>query len=388
MRKLIIATLMIGTCLSGCQTAQYVADDNTVDLRKMQEVTNLDELSLVSGVKFVHPDAKALIGRIDKAVLQDSILYLMSRQNREVYVVTTSGRTLKVISDCGQGDKEYIDLSDIFVDPSNKTLNVVSSQSRRLIQYNAKGNFVAAKELPTRFTSMIALDANHYLGYANNIVDEQNVPYNFCVVDKDMKISARYGKIQSSTADHVYMSHNPFSAAPSGACTAIHSDGYQLSHFAADDMQSSTTLDFGDLALPEQSASMLDDRELQAQNASKYVCSISRAQETDKNLLIFYIFAGQEQLVVCDKSGANPKQINLSATSLKSIYPISFGGVIGSDPKHIITVAPFETVNNLYVGHDEYNDFEKLYPQQIKHLRTVVPAPGDNDNPYILIYDI
>jgi len=127
--------------------------------------TAVDELGIFSRAKLIQPDTSAVIGKIDKVLMQDTLLYLLSRDQMEVFITSTSGRVINVISARGQGDKEYTSISDIFVDDAHKTLNVVSRQDYKLLTYDALGALTKVQRLPMQFVAMERLNGGKYIGY-------------------------------------------------------------------------------------------------------------------------------------------------------------------------------------------------------------------------------
>ena len=75
-------------------------------------------------------------------------------------------------------------------------------------------------------------------------------------------------------------------------------------------------------------------------------------------------------------------------SSYSDKYLISFGKIIGMDENAIYSLVAAESVNKIIVGKDKYNDFESMYPVQVKNLREKFKGVSisEEDNPFLLIH--
>lgn len=349
--------------------------------------TAVDELGIFSRAKLIQPNTSAVIGKIDKVLMQDTLLYLLSRDQMEVFITSTSGRVINVISARGQGDKEYASISDIFIDDAHKTLNVVSRQDYKLLTYDALGALTKVQRLPMQFVAMERLNGGKYIGYMGNYPVDSKSPYNVWILNPDMSVDAHFASIDPIHESRYSESHNVFTKSSDG-CLAICDDSFTAWQVTGSGVVlDSLYLDFVQLALPKHAGADNEDVKKSLNIQSRYVCDVARLQETSSVILAFYVLKGQTNLVTYNKLTQQVTKTELSS-STTDLFPISFGRVVGSDEHHIFTVVDSEIVQDIYVGHNAYNDFDALYPEQCRNLRRKISSPIGNDNPCIIIYNV
>lgn len=87
---------------------------------------------------------------------------------------------------------------------------------------------------------------------------------------------------------------------------------------------------------------------------------------------------------VYDKKEGKSRVVSLDTYTDE--YLISFGEVIGMDATAIYSLVPAWYLKDLWVGRNEYNDFEAKYPEQVKRLREKFDSVDEEGNPFLLIH--
>lgn len=381
---LIISTVILFT---GCASKLSLTQDSEeiIDLSDTQYVTDVSDANLFTIQSIIQPEEKCIINNIDKVLLSDSLLYMLDRKSMNVSVMDLNGKIISSISSHGHSKKEYIDLTDIFIDNDNKTLNLVSRTDRKLLAYDSSGmKLQTVKELPKEFYSMFKA-GNNYIGYAANYVEDKKNPYNFWLLNNNMKIIKKYSKIDDYIESRFSQNFPVFSENASNI-SFICQYNYKVYQYKNGEFTCPYYLDFGKLAIDDNILKNIDDRNIQIKLQNR-ICEIDRFQETDNYLLVFVNYQGQEVLYVYDKSLRTYKTYYLDCGEAK-LFPLQFGRIVGCDNHHIYTIIDRQDVERLCKGKDEYNNYEKEYPTQINLLRKMVKYPFNNSNPFIVIYNI
>ncbi len=124
--------IFIALMLVSCGTDR-MNSGKVISMDFSQQSISVHEIGLIRDVEIYNLNAdvdEALFGEINKLIRHNNRLYLADyRKTMSVFVYDTSGAYINTISAYGQGPAEYYQLTDIFVDPIDHTLNLVSRGS-------------------------------------------------------------------------------------------------------------------------------------------------------------------------------------------------------------------------------------------------------------------
>ena len=139
-----------------------------------------------------------LIGEIDKVIFYETRLYVATfSPEQAVYIFNLQGKLLHKISRKGRGAEEYLQLSDMFIDSRNRTLNLLSRIDEKLLVFDVdEYRLVKTIRLPKAFVKMVSLE-NGYIGYMGNYSQDKNQPYNLWAMNSRYEIESQYMKIDS-----------------------------------------------------------------------------------------------------------------------------------------------------------------------------------------------
>lgn len=350
------------------------------------ETRSIFETGIIKDVELIRLESDSCtLGPIDKIICKDSLLYLLDRNiTKSVYIFTTKGKFVNKISKHGHGKYEYIQLWDIFFDQNNQ-LCLLSRLDQKIIAFSPDGKrILGERKLPKMF-SHIMPTTNGYVGYMLNYSQDSNLPYNVWTMDKDFNLLEGFSPI----SPNLESCYNAQVNTMSGYGEAMYfKPEYTNTIYQIKDGEMSERyhLDFGEKTFPDLSTiSRENEREWMILTMQK-VANVYHYAETEDNLLLDFIMDGQDYMGIYDKSSRTTEIADLD--SYVDEFVFSFGTIRGMDESAIYSVVDYEGVYSMWVGHNQYNDFEKLYPKQVSNLRKLYPQMQETGNPFIVRYSL
>ena len=382
--------LVISFLLYGCKEKPQknsTETPSTIKLDFKKEQKSIHDIDLIKDVDIINLDCdEVIIGEIDKVIKYDNIIYLMDKtKNKSIYLYNTKGEFLRSISNYGQGPEEYIQLTDMFIDPINSTLNIVSKSDKKLFIYNLSGDkLLKIEKTPKSFISMEKMNKS-YLAYMGNYSEDFNQPYNLWLLNRNLEITNHFFKIDKMLESTTHSSFVPFSKYKDMYYYISPNEFYVYS-ISDKEVNTKYTFDVGDLKWPKDiDIDKLSEKELFMLNHN-YISGFFNFQETEKHLIVYFIYQGQSLMGVYDKEKNEANIVTLDGYSEK--YFFGFGHVIGFDEKTIYTLNEASHIYRMWKGKDEYNNFEEKYPTQIENLRKKFDTIREDGNPFLIMYSI
>lgn len=358
----------------------------TISFDPNAETRSIFETGIIKDVELIRLESDSCtLGPIDKIICKDSLLYLLDRNiTKSVYIFTTKGKFVNKISKHGHGKHEYIQLWDIFFDQNNQ-LCLLSRLDQKIIAFSPDGKrILGERKLPKMF-SHIMPTTNGYVGYMLNYSQDSNLPYNVWTMDKDFNLLEGFSPISPNLESRSNAQVNTMS----GYGEAMYfKPEYTNTIYQIKDGEMSERyhLDFGEKTFPDLSTiSRENEREWMILTLQK-VANVYHYAETEDNLLLDFIMDGQDYMGIYDKSSRTTEIADLD--SYVDEFVFSFGTIRGMDESAIYSVVDYEGVYSMWVGHNQYNDFEKLYPKQVSNLRKLYPQMQETGNPFIVRYSL
>lgn len=376
-----------------CDSLKEIGPDLVIHIEKdsLETPSNIHNMGIIKDVELISlSKGNVAIGPINNIIVNDTLIYLLDNaRNHCVYIFALSGQYLRTVSRRGKGHSEYIELSDIFVDKHNKTLNLLSRTDKKMLVFDAVGKkFLKTISLPKRFTSISPLNDGGYIGYMGNYSEGLKESDNFWIMDSNFKILEHFGKIKPERESRLNADTHVFSS--------YHSEANIISEMDYNVFKIDSTskigrvqyqYDFGKYNLPINiTKKMLDNPEESFKIQNNYVHNIVRFQQKENYCLAVIMFQGQYRIIVWQKETSTSKVASLD--TYKAKYLCGFGEIKGLDENYIISMEDARTMYDIWTGHDEYNDFEKEYPKQVNNLRKKFPVVSPNDNPYLILYKL
>ena len=220
-----------------------------------------------------------------------------------------------------------------------------------------------------------------------NYTEDSSHPYNFFVLNEQLEIIDEGVEINPETESRYNRDIPVFSKTMDGINMIAEND-YRIYLFDNKEINVSYEIDFGDLAYPKSENIYVDDPIKQMQLDANYIKRFQRIQETSDYLFIYFMYQGQNYVSVYDKENKESLCIFLN-DGIKDLFPMSFGNIVGTDNDMIISTVDADYIHDLYRGGNEHNDFDKMYPNEMKNLRhTIDKVNYNNINPYIIVYKV
>lgn len=382
--KITLLYILLHALISSC--VENTSESSVISFLPEQKLHSIFDTGIIKDVKLIrlHSDG-CMIGKIDKIISNDSLLYILdSSITKEVYVFTRNGRFVNRISRQGHGKYEYTQLWDIFFDKEKNALCLLSRFDQKIISFTPDGSKVLEeRELPKMFGHIVPTN-NGYIGYMDNYSQDANMPYNLWTMDKFFNLQEGFLRINPQLESSIHFDVNSLSAFGN---TVYFKPEFENTIYQVKDGKVSERykLDFGKKTFPGFSTESLKEEEL-SRLMMETVANIFNFEETDDYILMDFIMDGQACLGIYDKNKDISKIALLDR--YEGEYVFSFGEIKGMDQSSIYSVVNYEDVYEWWYGHNEYVNLEELYPKQINNLRKLFPKLEEEGNPFIAIYSL
>jgi hypothetical protein len=394
MNKFLKITLVLSLLLSGCinpgkpehtdfSSIEKDKNHKNVSFDLTEEPVNISDIGMIRDMDIINLDCDEVFSNIDKIIRYMNRIYIMDNsQTYSIYIYDTMGNFVNSISRQGQGPEEYVQLSDIFIDSTKSTLNVLSRVDKKILEFDLDGRqCLGIKKTPLVFSNMTKIK-NGYLGYAANYIQGVDEKYSVYKLSDRMELKDAFFEIDKTWISKVL-----------GGGLALSSYNDKIHYitpmdfniYSIEDNKVSIayTFDFGDAAWPEHLKEWREPDEIRDYIMRK-VRRFYRFQETDNYLMTDVLYMGQRLMCVYNKNSDKSYLARLGVNEDK--YFIGFGEIVGIDKNAIYTKHDALYVKRMWTGKDEYNDFWPKHSEQIMRLREKFPTVNEDGNPFLLIY--
>jgi len=359
----------------------------TISFNPNAKTRSVFDAGIIKSVKLLRLDPDGcVIGRIDKIVSNDSLLYIMdSSVAKEVYIYTQEGKFVNKISRYGHGQYEYTQLWDIFFDKDNNSLCLLSRYDQKIISFTPDGKRVLDESRLPKMFGHIVPTANGYIGYMDNYSQNPNMPYNIWIMDKSFNLLDGLMPINPQFESTSFADLNMLSVYGD---VVYYKPEYVNTIYQIKDgkMSERYKLDFGEKTLSEHSIEFRDNGAEWLNLISGKISNVFNYIETADYLLMDFVMDGQFHLGIYDKNNHTSEIARLDCYDDEIIF--SFGQIKGMDQSAIYSVVDYEGVYKMWLGHNKVVNFEKLYPEQVDNLRKLFPKLEEDGNPFIAIYSL
>lgn len=324
-----------------------------------------------------------LVGTVTQAVSAGDRIYLLDQDagRQSISVLDRQGQWIKKIQRMGRGPLEYLGLETIFFDRKKESLAAYCRMGQKIIYFDPDGNTLSETKMPKMFMFVWPTDRG-YAGDMANYGEDKNRRDNLWLMDPDFVLGDSFFEIpqawESSTSTFW-----PFSTYRDKTYYTRQIDNNVYS-IEENRVTAPYRFDFGAANWPDPKAGYEESRRIRQENMGRYVDRLGRVQETDRHLIVQFIHEGQRRLGVYDKVSKESTVCSLEPYMGK--YFIPFGDIVGMDSEAVYTIIDAYRIKRLWNGKDEYNDFEAMYPEQIRRLREDFPEVDESGNPFIVIY--
>jgi hypothetical protein len=232
--KKIVTYFLFLLCLLcfGCKQKHSVDAVNTditvhsVDLDKAGKVYASEIFDSIVYVPLETTDV-ALLGRITKMEIADSLFFLLDKQTHTIWCFDQKGKYINHIHRLGQGPEEYVSIFDFTVDIADNLIAVLDRNTKKILWYTFSGKFVKSRRIEVSAMRFGLLNDNKILAYTNGADfymkgGNASLAYNYFIIDSVDKITA-------------YFPHNEMTDNLLGIKIIEINDGKVLATYAAND---------------------------------------------------------------------------------------------------------------------------------------------------------
>lgn len=371
---------------SNCTNNKNMCNDKDTLIVKMDfnDPVNIHDIDLIDSIDILRLSNDVILGKIDKVIMNNNrIFFLDAYISNSIFVYDTSGKFIKQIANFGQGPQECLQPTDIFIDKKENVLALVSRVDKKLLKYNLDSlNLISVEKLSKSFFHLINIE-DGYVGYMNNLIDDK--PFNVWTMSNTLELKNNFFEISSSWNSKASGNIQPFSRYNN---KVYYIQPYDLNvyHIDGDESKIAYKYDLGDITWPSDIKEYEDVEKVLESSPDKYIQGFYMFQETQNYLVSRVVFKNQELLGIYNKKTEKSYVAKPEVYSDK--YLIPFGKIIGMDENAIYSLVDAASVKRNIVGKDEYNDFESMYPVQIRNLREKFKGISINeeDNSFLLIH--
>lgn len=124
------------------------ADTICVDIDKAKDHSFRDMFEKIDYILMPY-DSVFCIGKVDKLVVTDSLLFVMDRKiSRGIYALDRKGNSVIVIHKTGTAPGEYVAMKDISYDEKAQEVKTYCVARKKQIHYTLQGHFVKENDIP------------------------------------------------------------------------------------------------------------------------------------------------------------------------------------------------------------------------------------------------
>ncbi len=377
--SLFLLLFTLAGCSTTANTSEIIYDmDHLVDIQKSGLIKDVSLVSL--------QDTSVYIGDITKVDALDTLIYILDQNKKGIYIFSDKGKYVSTISEQGHGAGEYLEVTDFFVDPEKKTVNILSRLNRKLYVYDIKGNGIQVINLPKTF-NRITKYADGFIGYMANYSEDRSQPHNYWIMDGNGKVVSHFGVIKNCIESRTRESFRPFSSHKGDlSISAEYERGIMTLSDGSDDAQTTYMLDFGKYNWPEIPDKDYNNDEKMFMLVNTHISDPDQFQETDSYLLSLVYVNGQPIIAAYDKESGKGKALSLA--NYIDDYMLGGGKPISISENEIFAIQDASGMYEVWKGGNEYNDFEKDRPTQVKNLRKRFKNIDEDGNPFLIIYHL
>ena len=379
---ILLSVLLFGQCKE--KKGNEIQETRVIRVDMDREPIEIQKTGLIRDYRLIQLDTpeEALIGEIDQVIVFGQYIYIADySKSKAVFIFDTTGHFLNKIDRYGRAGDEYMQLRSLWVDTLRRTLNFISRVDKKWFIYDPEGGkLLEVRNLPKAFMQVVC-DGTVRFGYSGNYREDASQPYNVWCLDSLGGVERGFFEIPAGWESSLVGSGNALSLYKGQTDYVIPMD-FHIYRIAGENLTCPWYFDFGAYRWPSPDVTREQRQEI-LRNGQEYVDRICEFQETDRFLLATVIFKGQTRIIVHDKI-KDKTEIGQLATWTE-MYFMPFGYMATLSAQQLITFIPAAQIKRCCEG-DEYNDFEKDYPEQVKRMKALFPVIHEEDNPFIAIY--
>ena len=344
-------------------------------------VKHIDSCSFIQ----LETNAQCLIGEITKTIIHKNRLYILDCDvTQAVYVYDLEGNWISTIAKKGHGPGEYINITDMYIDKANSTLNLVAFANKKIMRFDLTGEKLL-DEIPLSISIMNAesFPNGAMVGYSNSNNQSNNTsPQIFCFEDKDLS-SIHYaalpipsgwkdtslggGSVLSNQNETIYY------------LEPLQNKVYKIE---PDSIYLMYTFDFKDLN-PDTEMTSEEFLKISPFQRNRTILKIDRLSLLSDGMVIEVKYQGKRKLVFFSDNYQKAEPYLITNNPL--LKPLPFGYSVSLADGVLITQLRPDQVQN-WIKRDDY---ATKYPESAKITQRNIRKPIlEDDNPILCIYHV
>lgn len=151
----ILSTIIFVSC--GVKSKQSKSEEFSIDISTAEKSSFVSHLDQIAFIPLETTDS-SIIGRIQLIKIVGNNIYIADSKTQRVLIFSNQGKFLNSINKIGQGPKEYIRITDMYVDNKDGHISILDGEQHKILEFDNKGSFLNEKKIP--FKDPIANFAN------------------------------------------------------------------------------------------------------------------------------------------------------------------------------------------------------------------------------------
>lgn len=389
----LLSFLCIIVILISCKKSSEIVKCNSIIDIQINDIDKDNCISMTKDKYFksfryiqLETDTSMLIGRVDKIVLGDERIYIAdSRSTQTLFIFDKNGNFVNKINCYGEGPMEYQELTDIFYDEQEKTINILSYVGRsnyKIMVFDKDGDKLLKQlPIPLSLSEVVKSNDNLYICNSKHILNNSSsnnrltvYTNNFQKLYDAVSIAPQWQNKMMSVRSELYKNKmgNVF-------CIPEHStDVYQI---MTDSVILCYHYDFGKYTYPEKFNNPEEQEKLVRNwEINNYVDKLEGFSETDELVVATVLFKGAYRIIFYNKKSRTAETYNL----LNNPFIVDgFGRFICINNDCVIVSKTPDTFLSVFedtsiMGEEATNVLKNLFKRPMK----------EDDNPIIGIYEL
>ena len=282
--------------LSACSQKEEQGGGTAWDCRESNTTDTIDIQSFFdhASILCLEETEKSRIGQISKIVMADTLVFIADkRMSRQIFVFNNrSGRFLNTIGRVGHGPGEYIDITDIAVNPEERMVYVLC-EKERVCKFDFDGKYLGQDRISFFADAMEYQDGKFYFacyrpGHGNVIVT-------------DKELNETKSHLVNDPDEPVVITVVPLPKSPDGTVSFFrYLDNNIYAIDENDDLYVRYAVDLGDNTLTREEMKGVDKNDV-FEIAKSRRCEINTFVENDKYACIYFLDHNVSQTSLLNK---------------------------------------------------------------------------------------
>ena len=113
-----------------------------LDLSKSSNRTEYRELFDSVANIILETEEECLIGNIDQILRDDTLLFILDKHQKNIFIFSDSGKFIRKIDQIGKGEGEYISTTSFCVDAGRDIVYLLDDMQQKILKYNYAGSYL------------------------------------------------------------------------------------------------------------------------------------------------------------------------------------------------------------------------------------------------------